>query len=315
MKNNFKLSIFYIFSIIFILFLIDNFLAFTVKKCDTGNLGKVNKIFNNTSKPQIAIFGPSVGLNGFNSLQLQNQTHKTVYNFCLEGTLFTQYEGLINELNERSKTTETLVLSEFIYTFEPRKEIVEVENYLPYLSNNNVYTSLYAVNPEVAFKCRYIPFYRLIASTYHYYNSSLKGTKNLISKPKKNTDTLMGFFPVDKKWNKNEDAFLATTTHLSIPIDSNIVKEYTKCVSALRQKGRKVIITITPIYIPKGQTAVDLAPLRNTFKEIAKKTNSTFWDFSEAMVDKKYFHSVNHLNAYGAAVFSSLFADSLNRMK
>ena len=311
MKNNIKLSIIYLFSIVFILFLIDSFLAFTVKKCETGNLGKVNKIFNNTAKPQIAIFGPSVGLNGFNSLQIQNQTHKTVYNFCLEGTLFTQYEGLINELNERSTTTETVVLSEFVYTFEPRKEIVQMENYLPYLNNNNIYNSLYAVNPEVAFKCRYIPYYRLITATYHYYNRSARGLKKMLSKSKQTTDTLMGFFPVNKKWNTYEDAFLATTNHLEIPIDSNIVKEYTKCVSAIRQKGRRVIITMTPIYIPKGQTVVDLAPLRNTFKTIAQKTNSTFWDFSESMVDKKYFHSINHLNAYGASVFSKLFADSL----
>ena len=186
---------------------------------------------------------------------------------------------------------------------------------MPYIKNKNIYNSLAAIDSELAYKSRYIPFYRFIAATNHYYSSSLRGVKHMIKGSKKNLDTLLGYLPVKAGWNKLEDDFIANTLHIDIIIDSNIVNEYTKCVAGLRKKGRKVIITIPPIYIPKGQKIVDLEPYRNTLKIIAQKTNSIFWDFSESMVDKKFFHNIDHLNTYGAMVFSNVFSDSLNNLK
>ncbi len=315
MKKGILTSIYFAGTLFVILLMTDRFLDFTVKKCNTGHLGKVNKILDKSIKPQIAIFGPSLGENGFNSLQIQRQTNKTVYNFCLAGTIFMQYEGLINELNEKSNETEIFVLSEFVFNFQPRKQLTEIENYLPYLKNKNIYNSLASIDSELTYKSRYIPFYKFIAATNHYYTSSFRGLKHFIKGSKKNVDTLMGYLPVKKGWNKLEDDFIANTLHIDIIIDSNIVNEYIKCVNALKQKGRKVVITIPPIYIPKGQKVVDLEPYRNTLKSIAQKTNSVFWDFSESMVDKKYFHNIDHLNTYGALVFSNVFADSLNNLK
>lgn len=313
MKKGLFTCIYFVWGLLLILLLTDHFFNHYIKKCTDGHLGKVNKIFDKSAKPQIAIFGPSVGENGFNSFQIQKQTNKTVYNFCLAGTIFMQYEGLINELNEQSKETEIVVLTEFVFNFQPRKQLTEIENYLPYLNNKNVYNALASVDSGLTYKSRYIPFYKFIAASNHYYSSSFRGIKQSLKKSK-NADTLLGYLPVKTGWNKLEDDFIASTTQIDIIIDTNIVNEYVKCINTLKEKGRKVVITIPPLYIPKEKKIADLAPFRNMLKSVAQKTNSVFWDFSESMVDKKYFHNIDHLNTYGASIFSSVFADSLNNL-
>lgn len=52
-------------------------------------------------------------------------------------------------------------------------------------------------------------------------------------------------------------------------------------------------------------------PAKANPQYISTITQTPYFDFSETMVDKKYFYNAGHLNANGARIFSTMLADTL----
>jgi hypothetical protein len=125
---------------------------------------------------------------------------------------------------------------------------------------------------------------------------------------------MLGQIAVNRKWEADQDSLWKYAKPIPVLIDTAVLDIYKKTVSQLVASGKKVVITIPPIYMPKGQKIVDLTEFRKTLQKIAKDEKAVFWDFSESMVDKQYFYNVQHLNAIGASKFSSVFADSLRKI-
>lgn len=296
-----------------ILSAIDLFISAGLRKNKTRYFGKLNKICNKDSLPQIAIFGSSVGEMGFDCKIIQSSLNKSTYNFSLTGTRFMQYCSLINEINKPNNNVEIVVLSEVIFSLQEVKAITEIGRFMPYISNKNIYSSLYRIQPDLTFKSRYIPFYKYIAVTPDYYIQSFVGWKSSFIN-KQLTDTMLGQIAVNRKWEADQGSLWKYAKPIPILIDTAVLEVYRKTVSQLIANGKKVIITIPPIYMPKGQKIVDLTEFRKTLQQIAKNEKAVFWDFSEAMVDKQYFYNVQHLNATGASKFSLIFADSLKKI-
>ncbi|MFY7965519.1 MAG: hypothetical protein ACOVO1_11515 [Chitinophagaceae bacterium] len=296
--------------LLLILFCIDTFFTSGLKKNNTKYFGKLNKICKKDSLPQIAVFSSSVGEMGFNCRVLQSKLNKSAYNFSLSGTRFMQYKGLINEINDQKNNVEIVVMAEVIFSLEKMDAITDIGRFMPYISNENIYKSLHDIQPDLAFKSRYIPFYKYIAVSPDYYLQSVVGWKSSLQK-KKPVDTLLGQIAVNRKWEADQDSIWKYAKPIPILIDSNVLNIYKKTIEQLVVNGKKVVITIPPIYMPKGQKIVDLTEFRKTLKQIACDNKVVFWDFSESMVDKQYFYNVQHLNAIGAAKFSEIFADSL----
>jgi len=313
MQRSFYKSIKFIIILLLILSAIDLFITAGLRKNKTRYFGKLNKICNKDSLPQIAIFGSSVGEMGFDCKIIQSSLNKSTYNFSLTGTRFMQYRSLINEINKPKNNVEIVVLSEVIFSLQEVKAITEIGRFMPYISNKNIYNSLYRIQPDLTFKSRYIPFYKYIAVTPDYYIQSFVGWKSSFIN-KQLTDTMLGQIAVNRKWEADQDSLWKYAKPIPILIDTAVLEVYRKTVSQLVANGKKVIITIPPIYMPKGQKIVDLTEFRKTLQQIAKNEKAVFWDFSEAMVDKQYFYNVQHLNATGASKFSLIFADSLKKI-
>ena len=261
--------------------------------------------------PQIAFFGSSVGEMGFDCRTIERITKKSAYNFSLTGTNFSQYEGLINAVNIPNNNVKVVVLAETIFSFNKINAITDIERYLPNISNKAIYQNLYNIQPDLAFKCRYIPFYKYITVSNKYYVQSIVGFKNWWQH-KQLTDTLLGQIAVERKWEADQDSIWKYAKPIPVVIDNSVLNNYKKMIARLVANGKKVIITIPPIYMPQGQKIVDITQFRKTLASIANNKNIFFWDFSQSMVDKQYFYNVQHLNAFGAGTFCKAFADSLN---
>ena len=314
MKKNFYLSIKFIVILLLLLTAIDWVITTGLKNNRTRYYGKLNKICQKEDLPQIAIFGSSVGEMGFDARLIQSKTGKSTYNFSLTGTKFVQYRSLIDEINEPKNNIETVVIADVVMLFQKASGLTEIQRYLPYISNNNIYNSLYPIQPDLVFKARYIPFYKYIATTEQYFLQSSIGWKNLITN-KKNTDSLLGQIAVKRGWEADLDSILKYEKPISTEIENSIVVTYKEIIRKLVSNGKKVIITIPPLCLSKGGKQVDLTELRKMLTSIADNKNVLFWDFSASMTETKYFYNVFHLNAYGASIFSSVFADSLKTLK
>lgn len=313
MSKQIIISIKFIALLFALLLLVSFALDFGINKNTTSVFAKPNKICTNNGLPQIAVFSSSVGEMGYDCGIIENVIHKSVYNFSLTGTRFMQYKGLIEALNEVSKNTEIVVLSESIFSFEKLNAINDIERFLPCITNDYVYEGLYNLQPNLVFKCRYIPFYKYVVAGNNYYLQSLLGWKNYLTH-KKNVDSLRGQTRVYRNWEADQDSIWKYAKPIPVNVDSEIVATYKTLLDKLVNNNKKVILAIMPMYLPKGQSIVDLSKFRDVLQSMANTKNIIFMDFSEAMVDKKYFYNAQHLNAFGAKIYSKLFADSLMKL-
>ena len=292
--------------------LFDWFIMTGVSKSAKGQLGKVNKICNQIDLPQIAIFGSSVGEVGINAPLLQKKTNKSVYNFCIDGTPFSQYYGLINEISG-TKNTELVVMAEAYFSLERKTALSEFQRYIANIQHDNIYNSLYKIQPDIVWKARYVPMYKYTVFSHLFYLSSIEGWSHFL---KKNTpkDTLLGFTPVFRNWELDQDEAIKKIKPFKIVLDTTVIAEYKKTIKNLKNQHKNVVIVMTPIYSAVSNTLTDFEPMRKTFKAIAAETECKFLDFSQNKIcnDKSFFYNSNHLNNKGADIFSSALADSLN---
>jgi hypothetical protein len=312
MKQGFRNSILFVAVFLIVYFLFDSFILTGVSKSAAGQLGKVNKICNHEAIPQLAVFGSSVGEVGINTPLLQKQTNLSAYNFSIDGTRFVQYKCLIDELGVKNNTTKLVILTEAYFSLTKVDALTEVERYLANLSNSNIYNSLYSIQPDMIWKCRFVPAYKYTIVSHSFYLAALDGWKRYFTY--NGTDSLLGFTPVYRDWEPDQDKIMDNIKPFAIETDSTVIAEYKVRIKNLQSKGINVMIVLPPVYSIVLKTKTDFTPLRNSLHGIAEETNSVFLDFTNNKIcdNKSLFYNSNHLNYKGAILFSGMLADSIN---
>jgi hypothetical protein len=297
-----------------IYFLFDTLVIAGVSKSRKAQLGKVNKICNHDQLPQLAIFGSSVSEVGMNAPLIEDQTKLSVYNFSIDGTRFMQYKGLIDEFITKNNQTKIVLLTETYFSLTQVDVLTALERYLANISNENVYRSLHSIQPELTWKCRYVPAYKYTEVSHIFYMAALDGWKNFFSKPP--PDTLLGYTPKFKSWEAGEDSLLKNMQPFLIETDTAITAAYKVCIKNLQLKGIQVVIVLPPVYSAVSKKITDFTPLRNSLNKIAKEVNCRFWDFTGSTIcdDKSLFYNSNHLNGIGSGVFSAVLSDSIKTL-
>ncbi len=284
---------------------------FGVRHSDSEQTGKINKIVNHSIDPDIIVFGSSVSEVGVSSRIIQAGTGASVFNCSLNGTRFMQYKGMIDEFISYSKNNKYVILVETYFSFEKTDALAFIDRYLAHINNQYLFNSLYAIQPDLAWKCRYVPFYKYVAATHVYYKNAVIGWKNFIKKTQ--SDTSLGYAPVDSDWQSDADEAIKNTPHFDISIDGPTAECYRETVQELEKRGKKVIIVLMPMYTEMLKRVTDLTPLRNKLNEMSSATGARFLDFSTSglCAEKQFFYNSNHLNRPGSVVFSAVLADSL----
>jgi len=316
MKKRFYLALAFVLQFVIIAFLINSLIDFGVRRSSFEQYGKVNSICSRTIDPQLIVFGSSVSEVGVSPAILAQRTGLNVYNASIDGTRFQQLTGLIRYFNTYSTNCKTVVLCETYFTFSRIDAISKLDRYLANLDNDLIYHSLYKMQPDLVWKCRHIPLYKFIVQDKDYYKNSFNGWKNFISGNTNKTDAQLGYYPVDRMWEADQDEVLKAIKPFKIEIDQEILAEYEKTIVELEKKHRNVVIVLPPVYKKISNEITDFTPLRNTFRYLASKYNCHFFDFSinEIGDRKQYFYNSNHVNLQGSMLFSQLLADSLIRI-
>jgi hypothetical protein len=314
-KKYSDLFIVFIFSVglIMLLVLISYFLDFGVRNANNDQVGKVNMIINHTIDPGVIAFGSSVGEVGLSSNMLSRDLGESVYNLCIDGTPYMQYRGLIDEFNSYSIKNRKVLFLEGYFSLAKPAGISSIERYLVNIGNENIYKSLFSIQSDLTWKCRYIPFYKYISVTHVYYKNSIYGWKNWLQHQIL-PDTLNGYRPIYRSWESDQDYVIKNTKPFKISIDSEVVKQYIKSIKNLQRNGKEVTIILTPIFYEVSKHLTDFSIIRQTFANISKLTGARFLDFTKSNIcqERKYFYNSNHLNSKGSEIFTRQLADSLN---
>ena len=314
-KKTIRQLLHFLIGLIVIGFILDFVIEFGVKRSEISWTGKINKICSRKNVPQIAIFGSSVGEVGVSPLVLNQKLKKNAYNFSIDGTPFIQYEGLIKEFLNKNEKTEIIVLAEAYFSLSPKNEITEIQRYLANINNDNVYNSLFYIQPDLAWKCRHLPLYKYIATDHTYFMNAFDGYKHYFS-GNQLIDSNYGQRPVDRDWEVDEDLNIKKTKYFDIIIDSNIVKKYDFILKTAKKNNKKTVIVLMPVFTLVSKKYTNLDPVRKALNYLAKNNNVKFLDFTtlEICNQKEYFYNSNHLNRKGALIISNILADSIKNI-
>lgn len=284
-----------------------------VKKSTDEQTGKVNLIMNHEIDPNLIVFGSSVGEVGLNSNLLSRQTGLTVYNCSIDGTPYIQYKGLLDEFNNYSRNCRYVVFMESYFSFQKIYGVSSADRYLAWIKNPNIFESLHYLQPDLIWKCRYIPFYKYVAVSHVYYKNSVSGFKTNFTHHHSG-DSLNGFRPVFRKWESDRDEILKNMKPFPIEIDPDIINKYVATILSIEKNNKNVIIVLPPIYFKISRQLTDFTPLRKTLDSISKLTGAKFIDFSSTDIceHKNFFYNSNHLNDLGSEKFTQQLADSLD---
>jgi hypothetical protein len=296
-----------------LLSVIQYLINFGVQHCKKDQIGKVNQIMGHQINPQIICFGSSVGEVGFNSRIVSEKLKKSVFNCSIDGTSYIQYKGLIEEYANYANANELIVFMESYFTFQNPKQVSSLERYIAHLEHRNLYQSLANQQPDLLWKCKYVPFYQFIPVTHVYYRNSIKGWISYL-RGTNEIDTLRGQTPVYRSWEADQDEFLKSGKSFTIALDEEVINTYINDLLTLKKQGKKVVIVLPPVFKGLEENKItDFKPIRSKFKMVSAQTGIPFLDFTESEISnsKEYFYNSNHLNSVGADIFSAALSDSL----
>jgi hypothetical protein len=307
-----KKSFLFCLGLVVILVAIDRLLAYGVAHSPYTYYHKVNLIANHEADPQIACFGSSVGDVALNPTVLKDITGYSAYNFCIDGTRFKQYNGLIETLNDYANNCQLVIMAETFFSLSGIDQLTDADRFLAHIDNDHIYRSLYSIQPALAWKMRYVPFYKFVVARQVYYKASALGLKATFDGQEVG-DPLLGYTPKYKSWETGLDSLNRISKPLSIQIDSSTVREYRSTIALLRKKGKKVLIIIPPIHAQGLALLPGLDVLRKTLASMEGE-GVYFRDFSscDLSADKRYFYNNSHVNDLGAKAFSAKLALSLD---
>lgn len=314
-KNNFLPLIKFTLFSASILFAIDFAITFGAKKSDRGWFGKINTIVHNPIKESIVVFGSSVGEVGIIPKIIADTFSTSTYNYSIDGTPFIQYEGLINQFIENNSSTKCIILAETFNSLSKKNQITEMERYLAQINNPHIYNSLHTIQPDLAWKCRYVPFYKYVAVTHNYYLSSIKGYMNYFGE-RGPIDSLLGYIPHYREWESDADEAIRKAGKIDVVVDSAVKSHYIKTIKNITDKNIKVFIILMPTFTLVSEKYIDLAELRTALTKIAELEGVTFLDATKLPIcnEKTNFYNSTHLNFTGSTLFTKIISSELQHI-
>jgi hypothetical protein len=273
--------------------------------------GKINLAMQHRVSPEIAVFGASNALVDFDAPLLERLLGETTYDYGIDGTPFVQYQALIRDFAASSPRGGEVVLAETFMTFVGLDGIRNPDMWLPHVGAPAVYEVLHRIDPELAWKARYVPFYPLIEADQDSYKAALRGYLSLLGRPPPDSQ-VQGYLAKDETWRPPAPGVASTVAEY--PFDERVVPQFAEVIALLNRAGKRVTVVVTPIEEDCLAALPYLDAHRDRLRSlVGAGEGNVFLDYTHHPIarDKAGFYNCGHLNRSGAAAFTRIFAADL----
>lgn len=276
---------------------IEFYIDYKVSQVKSGYVGKINKILEGETNESISIWGASTAETMINPILLHEKTNLTAFNYGLDGTNLMQFYGLLETYLENNKNKSVILSVDLHGALMRRKAVYRSYDWIHVINEHNIYNTLFEIDPDLAFKTKYFPGYKLLVYGKHNINY-------LKTKPRKNYHyPLNGFIPKDGfRKEKTEN------TPFQFLNDSMAIKKYEAIAQLANKNNNKVYLLLTPCFNDALQVATNYEETISLLCNI-KGIEKTF-NYSNLPLNKNrnFFRDNTHLNKAGADSLSKIFA-------
>lgn len=290
---------------------LDRFISFGMRRVDTAEFGSMNRIISGRINAAVLISGSSRALNHYDPREITRQLGVAAWNIGVNGSQ-TDMQLAVLETYLRHNTPPALLIHNLdSFTFVTSKRGVAFpETYVPYLSESPIYETLRRIDPGW-WKAKYLPLYGYAVEDMRF--SWLVGMAALAGRQSQEM-RFQGFEPRHAEWTEDFERFKRAHPHgTSFEIEPEAVHDLERLIAAAASRGTRVLLVYSPVYYE--MQLLDRAKPRvfAKFREIAERSHASLWDFSDSPLShrRSLFYNSQHLNAEGAALFSSALARRL----
>ena len=284
---------------------------------DTGlKRAKVNKYYDwnlaikGEMSSDIIILGSSRAWVHYNPKIIEKYTNKSCYNLGIDAANMQIQQTKWNIYKTYNKKPKIIIQNVDLGTLQENENIGYKDQYLPYLSYDEIYKPLSKIDNELWID-KWMPLYK-----YHgYVSNAMLGVCSFFYMCKPKYSKYKGFEGHNLSWVDNNN-FKRNKKNSSLQIYDNGLNLLNALVSECKKDSIMLILSWSPQYYELIQIQ---EPERSIIKEkIVRISNENahveFWDYSQDSLNysKEYFYNSLHLNTKGAMIFSEKFAKKLN---
>lgn len=283
-----------------------------VRQVRTSTFGVFNAIVDGRINAALLITGSSRAMNHFDPRVLQAHTGLTAFNIGVNGSQTDMQVAVLETYLSHNRKPELVIHSLDSFAFVTSRDgIWFPAQYFPYLGERPIRDALNAVDPD-SWKVRRIPLYGYAVDDMHLtWLTGLRGLAGLHPRE----DRHAGFAPRREAWSHEFARFREGRREVAFTIDPQGVKDFEQLLVLCRRRGVPVLLVYSPVYYEMQALETNRAQLFSLFQDLAERYEVPLWDYSGSAISrhKEYFVNSQHMNAEGAAAFSSELAIALKR--
>lgn len=285
-----------------------------LRRIKTSGFGVLNQIMEGRVNAQVVITGSSRASIQYDPRTIAAVTRRTAFNLGREGAHIDMEVAFLKTYLAHNQRPETVLHNLDAFSFVTSPKVFNPAQYLPYLYDDTLYNSLHRISLDSwNWKTRYLPMYGYAVD-----NMNLTWIRGVMAFfgwtfPE---DHYMGFLPQDKSWTGEFDSYKANHPRgVRFEIERQGIHQIEDLIHLCQQKRIHLIFVYSPEYRGMQTLTNNRGEIFARFRELASRYNVPFWDYScwKHSDDRNLFYNSQHLNAAGAALFSSDLAHRLGK--
>lgn len=286
------------------------FIQSGLKKSRIGEYSTWNDLEQGKINADLVVYGSSRAWRHFNTKILEDSLNKVAYNFGIDGFNFDmQYQRHLWLLKHNPKP-KTIIYSLDIFTLFKREDLFNIEQFIPYLSDDDLNNRLAQYKGFDYFDL-HIPFIAYYGRTKVFLtglNSWLRPTHNL-------DDKYHGFSGNKQNLKINKGKLKEIKYQVSIYQEEK--QNFISFLNECRKNQIKVIFAYSPEYYQGWDVIQGRDKVIALFDSISYAMNIPFFNYAydSLCFDSTLFYNVEHLNEKGANRFTNRFCSDLKRAK
>jgi hypothetical protein len=282
-----------------------------LRRIETSDFGVFNRIVSGRINAEILITGSSRALSHYDSRIIQQATGYETFNIGLNGSQTDMQLAVLKTYLKHNRRPSLLVHNLDSFAFETTRGGVAFPGlYQPYLNEEPLYATLAHIDRGI-WKSRYLPLYGYAVEDMNF--TWLFGIGGLVGwNPRENRH--LGFEPRHTPWTGDFESFKRRHPEgIRFPIEPEGLVVFEDLLRLCRERGIRVLLVYSPVYHEMQALEKNREEVFARFQELAKRHGASLWDFGRSPIafDRAHFYNSQHLNAEGAARFSTELAAAL----
>lgn len=286
-----------------------------LKRHKNGIFADWDLIFQGKINSNIVILGSSRASGHFNPTIIESKTGLSCYNLGIGAGKINLEEARWQSLLKYNNPPKIVIQNVDIFSLHPENNVVYKEQFLPFLSEPTILSSLKKIDNNVWLE-NIIPLYKYRG----YRKLVFQGSKAFFNRieDSQSSNSTKGYYSFKGKWNNDFENFKKKNKKAEFSwedIKTGIVF-LKSMIEDCKKKHIEIILVHTPMYFELQNIMPQKDQFDSIIVKLAKDYNIYYLDYSKDPLSykKEYFYNSQHLNEKSADLFTEKLADSLKNI-